>query len=598
MAKFERFLFACNLQLLQANVRYLRTSLAECTLCATSAAKLTVVKENSSAHTNRTFLARTAKHSTKNIRHLAQRLCATLWSPQDTATQFYRQVTIRAKNARNLTIQQHALLARLWSLQARAEGCRKHVGSFTDGQPVQRIPRTRCTSAPVERATTCVGLVSVACVTTCGNSGICLVCWNWRHSLQWSHLCTHTHVLVLQILRIVMRVFASAHARRSLAHKKNKVKFERFAVRCVCASEARAPQVRQSLLRKNNNKSSLQVFTHKQQPVACPTRKREEVKVKIISRVNYLFNNSSSVNYLSMLRHLKLKQQAQAALNLTTNTNSSISSSVSPIDTDQCHWYQRSDSTRSWNADTDENEATIANQASVAEQLWLLQQQRYQQHQLAHQQYQLQPPAPPSSPLDYSTLIMQQMSEQITERKLKLAHASNTLNNVNLNALTLTTTTTQATSNSINKSRRAYDNTDSIKLKTNNNKATSKTKTLNSVTATATIKESKQKQRQRQRRASKPLMEKKRRARINECLDTLKAYVLQDSSTNFQALGVDADSADEDSLARLILHSSGLINRHGGRKNASKLEKADILELTVDYVRRLHERQKCCCWFE
>lgn len=89
-------------------------------------------------------------------------------------------------------------------------------------------------------------------------------------------------------------------------------------------------------------------------------------------------------------------------------------------------------------------------------------------------------------------------------------------------------------------------------------------------------------------------MEKRRRARINECLDILKSYVLNDS-TNLTRLGIDLSGTenqlDEESIARQILKSSGLINRHRGRKNPNKLEKADILELTVDYVRRLHEQR-------
>lgn len=57
---------------------------------------------------------------------------------------------------------------------------------------------------------------------------------------------------------------------------------------------------------------------------------------------------------------------------------------------------------------------------------------------------------------------------------------------------------------------------------------------------------------------SKPLMEKKRRARINQCLSQLKMIVV--------------DSAGEQT-----------------QKNKCKLEKADILELTVKYVKKLHQ---------
>lgn len=86
-------------------------------------------------------------------------------------------------------------------------------------------------------------------------------------------------------------------------------------------------------------------------------------------------------------------------------------------------------------------------------------------------------------------------------------------------------------------------------------------------------------------RSSKPQMEKRRRARINECLDILKRYVLADSKKT-------ENSKDEEAITRSILKSSGLINRHRGRKNPNKLEKADILELTVDYIRRLHKKQE------
>lgn len=111
-------------------------------------------------------------------------------------------------------------------------------------------------------------------------------------------------------------------------------------------------------------------------------------------------------------------------------------------------------------------------------------------------------------------------------------------------------------------------------------------KSLTNTTTTATTKH----RRVRGRRSSKPMMEKKRRARINQCLDILKSYVLNDSNNLIQ-LGIDASSREnqtEETIAKHILTSSGLINRHRGRKNTNKLEKADILELTVDYVRRLH----------
>lgn len=117
--------------------------------------------------------------------------------------------------------------------------------------------------------------------------------------------------------------------------------------------------------------------------------------------------------------------------------------------------------------------------------------------------------------------------------------------------------------------------------------------------------------RQRGRRSSKPQMEKRRRARINDSLETLKSYVLNDPAT-LEGLGIDerelepqlmdwsssgeplsseATGERERALAARILQTSGLIHRHRGRKNPNKLEKADILELAVDYVKRLHARR-------
>ncbi|XP_061908219.1 hairy-related 3 [Entelurus aequoreus] len=61
-------------------------------------------------------------------------------------------------------------------------------------------------------------------------------------------------------------------------------------------------------------------------------------------------------------------------------------------------------------------------------------------------------------------------------------------------------------------------------------------------------------------RVSKPLMEKKRRARINKCLDQLKCL--------------------------LESHYSSSIRKR-------KLEKADILELTVRHVKHLQKTQTC-----
>ncbi|CAI9734318.1 transcription factor HES-1-B-like [Octopus vulgaris] len=62
------------------------------------------------------------------------------------------------------------------------------------------------------------------------------------------------------------------------------------------------------------------------------------------------------------------------------------------------------------------------------------------------------------------------------------------------------------------------------------------------------------------RKSNKPLMEKRRRARINSCLDQLKTLVLQ------------AHKKDDSQY--------------------SKLEKADVLEMTVKHLRQLQRDTK------
>ncbi|XP_054160031.1 transcription factor HES-1-like [Oppia nitens] len=62
------------------------------------------------------------------------------------------------------------------------------------------------------------------------------------------------------------------------------------------------------------------------------------------------------------------------------------------------------------------------------------------------------------------------------------------------------------------------------------------------------------------KRMSKPMMEKRRRARINQCLMQLKEMVIDSGKQNLQ-------------------------------NSKSKLEKADILELTVKYVQQLHQQK-------
>jgi hypothetical protein len=153
-----------------------------------------------------------------------------------------------------------------------------------------------------------------------------------------------------------------------------------------------------------------------------------------------------------------------------------------------------------------------------------------------------------------------------------------------------TTTTTVSNSCGLGMPLSATDN-QAVDMKRHHHQQQQQQQRLNQQTEPSAARQQK---RVRGRRSSKPAMEKRRRARINECLDILKSYVLNDS-TNLNRLGIDLSASenqlDEESIARQILKTSGLINRHRGRKNPNKLEKADILELTVDYVRRLHEQR-------
>jgi len=62
------------------------------------------------------------------------------------------------------------------------------------------------------------------------------------------------------------------------------------------------------------------------------------------------------------------------------------------------------------------------------------------------------------------------------------------------------------------------------------------------------------------KKVTKPLLERKRRARINACLDELKDIM------------------------------TGCLQTEG--ENVSKLEKADILELTVRHIQKLNQSQR------
>lgn len=66
----------------------------------------------------------------------------------------------------------------------------------------------------------------------------------------------------------------------------------------------------------------------------------------------------------------------------------------------------------------------------------------------------------------------------------------------------------------------------------------------------------------------KPLIEKKRRARINDSLETLKQILLE-SKSNLKKTSASSDN---------------------GHNRTAKLEKADILEMTVAYLQTLRKK--------
>lgn len=76
------------------------------------------------------------------------------------------------------------------------------------------------------------------------------------------------------------------------------------------------------------------------------------------------------------------------------------------------------------------------------------------------------------------------------------------------------------------------------------------------------------------RRIRKPLMEKKRRARINDSLDTLKQILLD----NRHNLLKNSEQWRQFSAQQQV------------QLKTTKLEKADILEMTVNYLRVLHHQ--------
>ncbi|KAG9510376.1 hypothetical protein GZH46_01086 [Fragariocoptes setiger] len=103
-------------------------------------------------------------------------------------------------------------------------------------------------------------------------------------------------------------------------------------------------------------------------------------------------------------------------------------------------------------------------------------------------------------------------------------------------------------------------------------------------------------------------MEKRRRARINTCLDILKSYVLtntpldlsrhkQQNETNgyghHVVTSTSSNNAEIDTILKPSMNTNSGNSKKSRQRNPNKLEKADILEMTVEYVRRLHlERLK------
>lgn len=83
------------------------------------------------------------------------------------------------------------------------------------------------------------------------------------------------------------------------------------------------------------------------------------------------------------------------------------------------------------------------------------------------------------------------------------------------------------------------------------------------------------------KRTNKPLMEKRRRARINQSLAILKALILE-STKNQSSNGLKSDGG---------ANSGGASNKH------TKLEKADILELTVRHFQRHRHLDSASEWW-
>ncbi|KAK1120987.1 hypothetical protein K0M31_010772 [Melipona bicolor] len=105
------------------------------------------------------------------------------------------------------------------------------------------------------------------------------------------------------------------------------------------------------------------------------------------------------------------------------------------------------------------------------------------------------------------------------------------------------------------------------------------------------------------RRSNKPIMEKRRRARINQCLDELKSLILEamKKDANYEIIcPALATEVVGGLLLRQQVESSQLRGRYRGVTDFldersptrhSKLEKADILEMTVKHLQAVQRQQ-------
>ncbi|CAG9831329.1 unnamed protein product [Diabrotica balteata] len=87
------------------------------------------------------------------------------------------------------------------------------------------------------------------------------------------------------------------------------------------------------------------------------------------------------------------------------------------------------------------------------------------------------------------------------------------------------------------------------------------------------------------RRSNKPIMEKRRRARINNCLNELKTLILDAMKKDVLTYGAETLTLTKRTIGKLRVTQRAMPARH------SKLEKADILEMTVKHLQNLQRQQ-------